>query len=102
MDYVNRKLKLSLERGRDFLFKVENKFVIGEARFLSTSGGSQTRDLIETIEFIKSLKGQIIAVGVLDGIVWFNKSYVKRLSELEDDEPALTVLLLKDFLEGLR
>ncbi len=102
LDYVNRKLKLSLKRGRDFLFKVGNKFVIGEARFLSTSGGSQTRDLIETIEFIKSMKGQIIAVGVLDGIVWFNRSYVKLLSELEDDEPALTVLLLKDFLESLR
>jgi len=102
LNYVNQRLKLSLERGRDFLFKVGNKFVIGEARFLSTSGGSQTRDIIETREFIRSMKGQIIAVGVLDGIVWFNRRYVRLLSELKEDEPALTVLLLKDFLESLR
>jgi hypothetical protein len=99
--YVARALGRKLERGRDFLFKTGGKSVIGEARFLSTSGGSQTRDLNETIEFIKRTKGKVIGVGVLDGIVWFNKSYTKRLSSLGTQEPALTVLLLEDFLESL-
>jgi len=44
------------------------------------------------------MKNRITAVGVLDGIIWFNRSYVKRLSDLEDDEPALTALLLEDIL----
>lgn len=101
LNYVNRKLGHKLERGRDFLVKVADKFVVGEARFLSTSGGSQTRDLKETIEFIRSTKGKIMAVGILDGIVWFNRSYVTRLLSLKDDEHALTVLLLKDFLKSL-
>lgn len=102
LNFVNRTLGLKLERGRDFLYKVDDKFVLGEARFLSTSGGSQTRDLIETIEFIKKTKGRVIGVGVLDGIVWFNKGYVKKLSNLGDDEPALSALLLEDFLKSLR
>lgn len=100
LEYVTRRLGRRLERGRDFLYRSGDKFVIGEARFLSTSGGSQTRDLNETIEFIKRNKGRIIGVGVLDGIVWFNRSYVKKLSSLGDDEPALTVLLLEEFLEN--
>jgi hypothetical protein len=102
LNYLNRKFGYKLERGRDFLYKIGDKFVVGEARFLSTSGGSQTRDLNETIEFIKRVKGKVIAVGVLDGIVWFNNSYINRLSKLEDDEPALTVLLLKEFLNSIR
>ena len=102
LSYVTQILGRGLERGRDFLYKKRDKFVIGEARFLSTSGGSQTRDLNETIEFVKGNKGRIIGIGVLDGIVWFNRSYVKKLSDLSADEPALTVLLLEDFLNSLR
>mgnify|MGYP001065128895 FL=1 len=102
LGYVTQTLGRTLERGRDFLYRIGDKFVIGEARFLSTSGGSQTRDLNETKQFIEGNKGKIIGVGVLDGIVWFNKSYVGTLSSLRDDEPALTALLLEDFLKSLR
>jgi len=102
LDFVNRKLGYALERGRDFLYKFGDRFVIGEARFLSTSGGSQTRDLNETIEFIRKVRGRVLGVGVLDGIVWFNRSYINKLLSLKDDESVLTVLLLDDFLESLR
>ena len=103
LSYVTQVLGLKLERGRDFLYKNKkgDKFVVGEARFLSTVGGSQNRDLNDTTEFIKRNKGRVIGVGVLDGIVWFNKSYLEKLSNLGDDEPALTVLLLEDFLKSL-
>jgi hypothetical protein len=99
--YVDQRIGISINRGRDFLYKTENKFVIGEARFLSTSGGSQTRDLQETISFIRNLKGKMVAVGVIDGIVWFNNAYVDLLGMLNDDEPALTVLLLEEYLKSL-
>jgi hypothetical protein len=99
--FVNKTLGFNLERGRDFLYKKNDKFVVGEARFLSTGGGSQNRDLTETIRFIKQTKGNVIGVGVLDGIVWFNKKYLEMLSNLGHDEPALTVLLLEDFLNKL-
>jgi len=101
LEFTTRRLGRTLERGRDFLYRIRERFVIGEARFLSTSGGSQSRDLNETVEFIKRNKGKVIGVGILDGIVWFNKTYVNKLSGLADDEPALTVLLMKDFLESL-
>jgi len=101
LDYVKRKLGITLERGRDLLAKKGDKYVIGEARFLSTSGGSQTRDLRETIGFVRGLKGKVSAIGVVDGIVWFNRSYVNMLSKLADDEVVLTALLLEDFLEAL-
>jgi hypothetical protein len=100
-NYVTNRLGVKLERGRDFLAKVRGGYVVGEARFLSTSGGSQTRDLLETISFIKTVKGGVQAVGVMDGIVWFNRKYVRVLSELGEGEVVLTALLLKDFLKSL-
>ncbi|MGC8961707.1 MAG: hypothetical protein ACP5K1_04595, partial [Candidatus Bathyarchaeia archaeon] len=101
MKYLNEKYGYVLDRGRDLLFRTKDKFVVGEALFLSTYGGSQTRDLKETIEFVKKMKGRIVAVGILDGIVWFDGRYIKLLSGLAGDEPVLTALLLKDFLESL-
>lgn len=100
-NYINQRFRIRLERGRDFLYKTGNKFVIGEARFLSTSGGSQTRDLHETITFIKKFKGKIKAVGVVDGIMWFNRSYVGLLKTLGKNEPALSILLLEKYLKSL-
>ncbi|MGC8849146.1 MAG: hypothetical protein ACP5QI_01570, partial [Candidatus Bathyarchaeia archaeon] len=66
MKYLNEKYGYVLDRGRDLLLRTKDKFVVGEARFLSTYGGSQTRDLKETIEFVKKMKGRIVAVGILD------------------------------------
>jgi len=101
-EFVKSELGIELERGRDFLFKIGDTYVLGEARFLSTSGGSQTRDLQETISFVRKTKrSNLIAIAVIDGIVWYNNTYKRMLSELEKDEPALTALILEDFLKSL-
>jgi len=102
MEYANRELGCNLRQGRDFLCKVFDKFIVGEARFMSTYGGSQTRDLRSTLDFVKDKTGSAIRVAVLDGIMWFYPSYVNMLRELGEDEYALSALLLKDFLESLR
>ncbi|MCK4368072.1 MAG: hypothetical protein KAV68_00140 [Dehalococcoidales bacterium] len=100
--YANKNLGCQITRGRDFLFRVKDKFVIGEARFLSDSGGSQRRDVRETIDFAKDVMGNIIKIAVLDGAPWFDNSMLSVIQSLEDDEPALSALLLEDFLESLR
>lgn len=102
LNFINRNLHISLKRGRDFLFKLNNKYVVGEARFLSTAGGSQTRDLLETISFVRTAKKYLTAVAVIDGIIWFYNPYIRELSKLRKDEPAVSALLLKEFLETLQ
>jgi len=107
MEYVRRKLNIDLGKGRDVLVKVRNikgdvLYVIGEARFLSTSGGSQTRDLREVLSFVKETSGNFIRIGILDGVMWFDKSYLKMIRELKEGEYVLSALLLKDFLDWLR
>lgn len=100
-EYANTKLGCRITRGRDFLVKVRDKFAIGEARFLSTVGGSQNRDVRETVSFAKDKVGNIIKVAVMDGMVWFDKGMLTVIQSLEDDEPGLSALLLEDFLDSL-
>ncbi len=100
--YANNNLGCKITRGRDFLVKVKDKFVIGEARFLSDSGGSQRRDVRETIDFAKDVIGDVIKLAVLDGAPWFDNDMLSVIQSLEDDEPGLSGLLLDEFLESLR
>lgn len=101
-EYANTRLGCNLSRGTDFLVKLDgNKFVIGEARFLSSVGGSQSRDLEATLQFAKTKVGNAIRVAVLDGIAWFHKGYLYEVTKLEEDQYALSALLLQEFLESI-
>ena len=93
------------KRGRDLLVNIHGKYIVGEARFLSTPGGSQGRDLREALNFVKRVNNEIalpnlIAVAILDGIMWFYNPYVRELRSLNSNEHALSSLLLKDFLDS--
>jgi len=106
MDYVRRKLSIDLGKGRDILVKIVNAegnilYVVGEARFLSTSGGSQTRDLREVLSFVRETNENLIRIGILDGVMWFERRYLRMIRQLGEDEYVLSALLLKDFLDWL-
>lgn len=99
--YANTNLGCELTRGRDFLCKIGNKFILAEARFLSSVGGSQNRDVRETVGFAKDRIGNVIKVAVIDGMVWFDKNMLTVMETLKEDEPGLSALLLEDFLNSL-
>ncbi len=106
LEYVRRRLGIDLEKGRDILVKLVTPkgtlYVVGEARFLTTSGGSQTRDLEEVISFVNKTSGNLIRIGILDGIVWFYRKYLDRIRGLGEGKYVLSALLLKEFLDWLR
>jgi hypothetical protein len=102
-EYANTILGCNLFRGVDFLVKLKSgKYLIGEARFFSAIGGSQSRDLDATLEFARTKIGKAIRVAVIDGVVWFHKGYLFKISKLDEDEYALSALLLQEFLDSLR
>lgn len=102
--FANGVLKCELEKNPDFIAKVRDKFVVGEAKFLTDFGGHQDRQYEDALRLIKSKKGDAIRIAVLDGVIWLKtKTKMSRtVCELKDDEIALSALLLKEFLESLR
>ncbi len=101
-NFANDYLGCELAKGPDFIARVREKFVVGEAKFLTDYGGHQSAQFRDALELLRGKKGKAVRVAVLDGIVWIEDStrMYKAVSVLE--EIALTALLLKEFLQSLR
>jgi hypothetical protein len=100
--YANRYLGCELPRNRDMLAKVKGRYIIAEARFLSSGGGSQSRDVRETIGFVKDRTGNATRIAVLDGMTWFDDDMLHVIKSLDDGEVGLSALLLEDYFDSLR
>jgi len=95
---------------RDIVAKVKGIYVIGEARFLSTPGGSQSRDLDNTLRFVETMEEmatrstevKLKGVALLDGVVWFYSPYVKEIERRAvNDRVVMSALFLEEYLLDL-
>lgn len=100
-NYANKKLKCGpIEKGLDLLAKVNDKFIIGNAKFITVSGGAQDNQFSEAMRFVTEDRGNAIRIAILDGVVWFNGRYLRKIREANRN--ILSALLLKEFLESFR
>lgn len=100
--FAVKKLNLKkLGRRPDFILKIKNKFIIGEAKFLSDYGGTQNNQFDGAIKITKINNDNIKGVAVLDGIVWFksNTYMYKKVKKIKGS--ALSALLLEEFIKDL-
>lgn len=90
-----------LTRGPDFILKANDKFIIGEAKFLTDYGGTQNNQFDGAIKMARIKDPQVIGLAVLDGIVWFrSNAYMHRIVK-KLKGTALTALLLERFIKSL-
>lgn len=99
------------QKGLDMVLRIKRRFIIGEAKFITASGGGQDKGFRETIAFIKHKGRRALRIAILDGVVWLAPDKIKtrkkkKLSlyesvlRLNKNQIALSVLLLKDFIRG--
>ena len=102
MDYANRRLGCNLSKGLDLLAKAGGNYIIGEAKFLTDSGGHQNAQFEDALRLLRGKDGTAMRIAVLDGVVWIksNTKMFKTVSGLEEN--ILSALLLKNFLGSLR
>lgn len=92
--------KRTLEKGLDFIIKIKDTFILGEAKFLSSHGGAQDNQFNNAIKITKIKKRDVFGIAVLDGVVWFkNKSHMYMIIE-KMRGVALSALLLKKFIKS--
>lgn len=89
----------NLKKGIDFILKIENKFVLGEAKFLTDYGGTQNNQFRDAINVARINKSNIIGVGVMDGIVWFESNAYMHKTIKSLKGIALSALLLEEFIQ---
>tara|TARA_Y100000310_G_C20680871_1_gene815853 strand:+ start:41 stop:814 length:774 start_codon:yes stop_codon:yes gene_type:complete len=100
-EFAERVLGCNLEKGVDIIFKVNNKYIIGEAKFLTDIGGTQNNQFYSAINLVKHGGGQSIRIAILDGVVWLKGKNKMHLDVKNLDGIALSALLLKDFIKSL-
>jgi len=89
-----------LKKGIDFVLKTKNKFILGEAKFLTDYGGTQNNQFRDAISVAKIKRDKIVGIAVLDGIVWFESNAYMHRTVKSIDGIALSALLLEEFIRS--
>lgn len=106
--FAKQELGYRGDKGLDLVLKVGKRFIVGEAKFISTSGGTQDKSFRETMNFVRHKDHHAIRIAVVDGVVWAQVSVTKKnrknlyqtITNLKEGQIALTALLLKKFINS--
>lgn len=100
-EYAEKYLGCKLTKGIDVLFKKDNTYVIGEAKFLTTPGGEQNGGFADASKLIKSKSGSSKRIALIDGYIWLksNKGIYGKI--IKSNLDIFSALLLKEFIEAL-
>lgn len=96
------------EKGLDFVARFNNKYIIGEAKFLTDQGGHQDAQFADAISTINSvllpnmLNVEVIKIAICDGVLYIkgNNKMHKHLMNHEN-EIVISSLLLRDYLYSI-
>lgn len=98
-NFSNKYLKTRIEKGLDIIVKVFDRYIIGEAKFLTDFGGHQNAQFNDPYGLLNSHQKNLIQIGVLDGVIWLPTNNAMHIRIKEQKGIALSALLLKDFIK---
>jgi hypothetical protein len=99
--YISNNFEIKTEKGLDLVFKKNGRTYIGEAKFITDSGGTQTNQLNIALDIAKKDSDYIGSIAIIDGIPWINRSYLNKIKVEAVNKNVLTVLLLPEYLSNL-
>lgn len=103
MDFAKEHLNYNHEKGLDFVARFNNKYIIGEAKFLSDFGGHQNAQYNDAISTLTAEGVNAIKIAILDGVLYIpgaNKLY-KSITQDYKDSNIMSALVLREFLYQL-
>lgn len=105
--YLSDKLNQNVEKRPDLIAKVNDKIVIGEAKWIGQSGGNQYKSVVEVLKFCGEQRGSVYRTGIIDGYPWVTKKSGKVTNDRicvevqESTYNLMSALLLNEYLEDL-
>ena len=61
----------------DLIAKKGNTFFIGEAKFITNTGGSQDNQIHKSINVARVKHSRVVGISILDGYIWLQKEKIK-------------------------
>lgn len=106
-NFVNEILDQNLRKRPDLVAKVNETYIVGEAKWIGRSGGNQNHQLRDVLDFCREQRGNAIRIGIIDGFPWathkINNTLINDKVNVQVQEfpyDILSSLLLKDYLEN--
>jgi hypothetical protein len=102
-EFAKNTLGYKHPKGLDFVARFNNKYIIGEAKFLTDFGGHQNAQFNDAISTIEAEGVNAIKVAILDGVLYIkgrNKMY-RDITEQYKDYNIMSALVLRDYLYSL-
>lgn len=103
MIWARKNLNYKRDKGLDLIARFNNKYVIGEAKFLTAFGGHQNAQFNDAMETVTDTKIKAVTVAILDGVLYIpgkNKLY-SSLSGRYCNQNILSALVLNEFLYSI-
>lgn len=100
MSFAKKYLGYHNNKGLDFIARFNNKYIIGEAKFLTDFGGHQNAQFNDAVAILEAKNVKAIKVAILDGVLYIsskNKMHKMLLGELKDKN-IMSALVLREFL----
>jgi len=103
MNFAKEYLGYNHAKGLNFVGRFNNKFVIGEAKFLTDFGGHQNAQFNDAISTIKARGVKAEKIAILDGVLYIkgNNKMFKSITETYKNHNILSALVLREFLYQL-
>lgn len=105
-NFVNGILNQNLRKRPDLVAKVNDTYIIGEAKWIGRSGGNQNNQVRDVLDFCRDQRGDVLRVGIIDGFPWairkINGSIINdKVNVLVQEFPydIVSALLLEEYLE---
>jgi hypothetical protein len=100
MDFASNELNYKRDKGLDFVARMNSKYIIGEAKFLTDFGGHQNAQFSDAIATLETPNVNAIKIAILDGVLYIkgnNKMY-RDITTKYKDLNIMSSLVLREFL----
>lgn len=99
-DYCGYEYAGTTTKGLDFIARFNNKYVIGEAKFLTDFGGHQNAQFNDALNVLDSkVKENVVKIAILDGVLYIdNKRTKMHRTAIEKNNNIMSALVLNEFL----
>ena len=90
------------DKGVDFLARFNGKYIIGEAKYLTTYGGTQDKSVKDAFLTFQNTHPNFINIAILDGVCFIPANGRKSQYQMimrNKNENIMSAFLLKNFLE---
>ena len=100
-NFCNTEMGIGISKRPDMVAKSGRRYVVGEAKFLSSTGGNQGRAFDDGMGLAMNSSGSAFKVFILDGIHWIESGSEQHKRIEHSTAAVFSALLLREFLDAV-